>query len=191
MGGTGVEFFIICVLRIRNKYEKFTANFWSPHLRNHHQRAGKSWRPSALQLPQKYLGRPTEAFQFGPAMAPTNKGLFTLRLWVKRTLDKLSSRGQGRSPLKYINYRLCISLERIICLLEESLGFHKYCGQVFLHQTNSWRQNSQKVPPYRHFGGCCLLPFSVKAEWTNFCSTPIKLLESLIHSTDGRSVKCP
>jgi hypothetical protein len=31
----------------------------------------------------------------------------------------------------------------------------------------------------------------VKAERTNFRSPPIKLLESLVRSTDGRSVKCP
>jgi hypothetical protein len=43
---------------------------------------------------------------------------------VERTLDKLSSRGQGRSPLKYTNYRFCIILDRKVCLLEESLGFH-------------------------------------------------------------------
>jgi hypothetical protein len=39
-----------------------------------------------------------------------------------------SSRGQGRSPLKYINCRLCIGLERKVCLLEKKLDFHKYCG---------------------------------------------------------------
>jgi hypothetical protein len=42
----------------------------------------------------------------------------------------MGSRGQGRSSLKYTNIRLCISLERKVCLLEESLGFHKYCRQV-------------------------------------------------------------
>jgi hypothetical protein len=46
---------------------------------------------------------------------------------LERNWDKLSSREQGRSPLKYTNYRFCISLERKVCPLEESLGFHKYC----------------------------------------------------------------
>jgi hypothetical protein len=32
---------------------------------------------------------------------------------------------------------------------------------------------------------------SMKVERTNFRSPPIELLESLVHSTDGRSVKCP
>jgi hypothetical protein len=50
---------------------------------------------------------------------------------VERTLDKLSLRRQGRSSLKYKNYRLCISLERNVYPLMESLGFHKCCGQVF------------------------------------------------------------
>jgi hypothetical protein len=31
----------------------------------------------------------------------------------------------------------------------------------------------------------------MKAEWTKFCSPPMKLLESLVRSTDGCSVKCP
>jgi hypothetical protein len=76
---------------------------------------------------------------------------------VERTLDKLPSRGQGRSPLKYINCRLFISLERNFCSLVKSLGFHKYCEQVFLYRTNYWCQNSQKVLPCRHFGGPCPL----------------------------------
>jgi hypothetical protein len=62
---------------------------------------------------------------------------------VERTLDKLPSRRQGRSPLKYIICRLCISLERKVCPLKESLDFHKYCGQVFLHRINFWPQNFQ------------------------------------------------
>jgi hypothetical protein len=47
---------------------------------------------------------------------------------VERTLYKLSSRRQGRSPLNYINCRLCITLGRKVFLLKESLGFHKYWG---------------------------------------------------------------
>jgi hypothetical protein len=54
---------------------------------------------------------------------------------VERTSDKFPLRRQGRSPLKYVNCRLCISLERKVCPLKESLGFHKYCKQVFHHQT--------------------------------------------------------
>jgi hypothetical protein len=77
--------------------------------------------------------------------------------WVERFLDKLFSIRQGRSSLKYTNYRLCTSSERKVCLRKKSLGFHKYCGQVFLHQTNSWRQKFQKVLPCRRFGGLCLL----------------------------------
>jgi hypothetical protein len=38
---------------------------------------------------------------------------------------------------------------------------------------------------------CWPLDSSVKAERTNFGSPPIKLLESLVCSTDGCSVKCP
>jgi hypothetical protein len=70
---------------------------------------------------------------------------------VERTLDN------GRSPLKYTNCRLYISLERKVCLLDESLDFHKYCGQLFFYWTNFWHQNSQKVFPCRRFGGPCLL----------------------------------
>jgi hypothetical protein len=43
--------------------------------------------------------------------------------WIEKTLYKPSSRGQGRSPLKYRNYGLCISFERKVCLLKKSLGF--------------------------------------------------------------------
>jgi hypothetical protein len=56
---------------------------------------------------------------------------------IERTSDKLSLRGQGRSPLKYTNCELCISLEKKICPLKESLDFHKYRGQTFFHQINS------------------------------------------------------
>jgi hypothetical protein len=80
---------------------------------------------------------------------------------VKKTSDKLPSREQGRSPLKYINYKFYISLERKVCLLKESLGFHKYCGHVFLHWTNFWHQNSQKMLPCICFGGPCLLAFGL------------------------------
>jgi hypothetical protein len=84
---------------------------------------------------------------------------------VERTLDKFSSRGeQGRSPLKYTNCRLCISLERKVCPLEESLGFHKCCKQVFHHWTNSWCQNSQKVLSCKCFGGHCLLAVGLLCE---------------------------
>jgi hypothetical protein len=43
---------------------------------------------------------------------------------VEKTLDKLSSKGQGGNPLKYTNCKLCIGLDRKICPLEEILGFH-------------------------------------------------------------------
>jgi hypothetical protein len=36
-----------------------------------------------------------------------------------------------------------------------------------------------------------LLAYSMKAKWTNFCTPPIKLLESFVCSIDGHSVKCP
>jgi hypothetical protein len=44
--------------------------------------------------------------------------------WLESTLDKLSPGEQGRSPLKYMNCGLCISLERKVYPLEESLDFH-------------------------------------------------------------------
>jgi hypothetical protein len=28
--------------------------------------------------------------------------------------------------------------------VKETLGFRQYCGQTFVHQPNSWRQNLQK-----------------------------------------------
>jgi hypothetical protein len=62
---------------------------------------------------------------------------------VERTSGKFSSQGQGRGLLKYTNYGVCISLEKKLCLLE-SLGFHKYCGQTFFHQTNFWHQTHKK-----------------------------------------------
>jgi hypothetical protein len=43
---------------------------------------------------------------------------------VERTLDKLPSRGQDRSLLKYTNCGICVSFEIKVCFLEESLGFH-------------------------------------------------------------------
>jgi hypothetical protein len=60
--------------------------------------------------------------------------LHTMAMGVERTLYKLPLK--GGSPLKYTNCGVCISLERKVCPLEESLGFHKYCKQTFLHQTN-------------------------------------------------------
>jgi hypothetical protein len=76
---------------------------------------------------------------------------------VERTLYKLPSRQKGRSPIKYTNCRVCISLEIKFCLLKESLAFHKYLGQIFFHRTNTYRQNLQKVLPYRHSGVHCPL----------------------------------
>jgi hypothetical protein len=110
---------------------------------------------------------------------------------VKRTMDKLSSRGQGRSSLKYTNCGPYISLERKVCLFKESLDFHQCCRHTFFLQTNSWRQNYQKVLSRKNFGGHCLLASSVKAEQTIFCSPPIKLLESFVISNDARSVTRP
>jgi hypothetical protein len=40
------------------------------------------------------------------------RGTLHYNHWVKRTLDKLSLKRQGRSPLKYTNYGVCISVEK-------------------------------------------------------------------------------
>jgi hypothetical protein len=55
---------------------------------------------------------------------------------VERALDKLASRRQGWSSLKYPIYGVCISLERKICPLEEDLGFHYFYGQAFVYRSN-------------------------------------------------------
>jgi hypothetical protein len=44
--------------------------------------------------------------------------------WVEKTSNKLPSREQGGSPLKYTNYGVCISLERKVCPLKGSLDCH-------------------------------------------------------------------
>jgi hypothetical protein len=80
---------------------------------------------------------------------------------VERALDKLPSREQGRSPMKYTNCGIYISLERKVCLLEESSGFLSCLKQSFHHWTNSWSYYSQKAMPYRHFGGRCSLTFGI------------------------------
>jgi hypothetical protein len=106
---------------------------------------------------------------------------------VKSTLDKLFSRRQGSSPLKYTNSGDGISLKRIVCLFEENLSFHLYLGQTFFHRTNSWCQNSQKCYHIDILKGVAFgqrpTAFSIKAQQTNFCSPPIKLLESFVLST--------
>jgi hypothetical protein len=76
---------------------------------------------------------------------------------VERTSNKLPLRGQGRSPLKYMNCKLCISLERKVCLVEENLSTIFMETQTLLKCTNFWRQNSQKVLPCRYFGDRWLL----------------------------------
>jgi hypothetical protein len=50
----------------------------------------------------------------------------------------------GRSPLKYTNRGVCISLEKKVCALEESLDFRSYSGHTFTHWPSSLGQNSQK-----------------------------------------------
>jgi hypothetical protein len=88
---------------------------------------------------------------------------------VERNLDKFPSRGQGRSPLKYTNYGVCISLKRKVWIfvnivdkfssIIQTLGSktHKKCCHIgILEGVVFWP-----------------LAFSVKAEWTNFCSPPI------------------
>jgi hypothetical protein len=98
---------------------------------------------------------------------------------------------KGGSLSKYTNCTLSLSLERKSYLFKKSLTFHTYGGLIFPHQTNFWCQNSQKVLLCRHFGGCCPLASSVKADQTKFCSPPIKLLESFVCSIDGHNMKCP
>jgi hypothetical protein len=49
--------------------------------------------------------------------------------------------------------------------------------QTFLHRKNSWHQNSQKVLSCKHTILFWLLTFNKKAQRTNFCSPPIKLLK--------------
>ena len=110
---------------------------------------------------------------------------------IKRILDKLPTRGQGRSPLKYINCRLWIILERKVCLVEEKLSAIFMEIQTLLKWTNFWCQNFQKMLSCRHFGSPCLLAYSMKAKRTNFGSLLIKLLEFLVHSSDSCCVKYP
>ena len=111
--------------------------------------------------------------------------------WVKRTLDKLSTREQGRSPLKYINCGPCISLER------KSLSAWGEFGCPLILQINfppPHKLLAPKLPKVllcRCFGDHCTLTSNVKAQWTKFYSPPIKLLESFVFSTDGHSVKRP
>jgi hypothetical protein len=90
-----------------------------------------------------------------------------------------------RSQLKYTNCRFCVSLERKVCPLEESLGFH-------IAQTLGFKTPKK----CRHVGILeaivyWLLDSSIKAEQTNYYSPPIKLLDSFVCSTNGHSVKCP
>jgi hypothetical protein len=66
-------------------------------------------------------------------------------------------------------------------MFKESLDFHKYCGQVFFHQTNSWYQNFQKMLPCRNLEGRCLLAFSVKAEHPYDIATEIHRQQSFIN----------
>ena len=102
---------------------------------------------------------------------------------VERTLDKLPSREQGRSPMKYTNYGVYISLERKVCLLEESLGFLSCLGQSFHHWRNSWGHYSQKMMPYRHFGGRCSLTFGIQ------CEGPTNKL--LLYTNQIAGILCP
>jgi hypothetical protein len=113
---------------------------------------------------------------------------------VERTSEKLPLRRQGRSPLKYINYRRCISLEekKFVCLTTV---------WVFITIVDNFSSTGQTFGP-KNPKKCCHvdvlkilvywpLASSVKAERTNFGSPPNKLIKSLVCSTDGRSVKCP
>jgi hypothetical protein len=119
------------------------------------------------------------------------RGTLHYNHWVKRTLDKLSLKRQGRSPLKYTNYGVCISVEKKfvhlrkvwvsinivdkLCSTEQTLGAKTYkkCHHVGILEV---------VFLY-------LLTFNVKPTRSNFCSLPIKLLESFVLLTS--SVKRP
>jgi hypothetical protein len=95
---------------------------------------------------------------------------------VKNTLEKVPSRGWGRVPLKYTNYRVCICLKRnfvrsrrVWVSTKQTLGTetHKICYHVgILEGIVLWS-----------------LAFSMKAKWTNFCSAAITSLESFVCST--------
>jgi hypothetical protein len=102
-----------------------------------------------------------------------------------------SLRGQGRSQLKYTNYKLCRSLERKFCLLEED-----WVSIYIVDKFSSIGQMlGTKTPKKcnRRFGGVVhwLLASTMKVERTNFCSSLIKLLEPFVRSTNSRSMKCP
>jgi hypothetical protein len=112
---------------------------------------------------------------------------------VERTLDKLSSKGQGRSPLKYTNCKLHISLERNF-FRSSRVWVSKNIEDKF----SSTGQSLGAKPPKKCYHVGILeavvhwpLASSVKAKRTNFCSPPIKLLQSFVRSTDNHSVKCP
>jgi hypothetical protein len=98
-------------------------------------------------------------------------------------LDKLPLRGQARSPLKYSNCGVCSCVGRSVweevcplgtnfCPPGLTLGA-KTCGHVgILEGVVLWLMDSV-----------------VKSECINFCTLPIKLVESFNLSTDGHSVK--
>jgi hypothetical protein len=96
---------------------------------------------------------------------------------VERTSDKLPLREQGRSPLKYINCRLCISFERKVCLVEENLSAIFMETQTLIEWTIFGAKTLKKcchIDVLKALGHWPLAS-SVKAERTNFGSPPIKL----------------
>jgi hypothetical protein len=112
---------------------------------------------------------------------------------VKRTLYKLSSREQDRSPLKYTNCGVWISLEKKNYPFEENLGFHKYSRQTFIHRTNSWCQNSQKMLSCRHSGGHYPMAVNLQCEGqANKLFLSTNHIAGILCLLDRRpSVKCP
>jgi hypothetical protein len=111
--------------------------------------------------------------------------------WVQRTLYKLSLRGQGRSPLKYKNCRLCIWKEKFIHLRKIWISTNIVDKFSSIRQTFG-AKTSKKCCHVGVLEAIVHLPFasSVQAEQTNFCSPPIKSLESFVYLTHGCSVKC-
>ena len=52
---------------------------------------------------------------------------------------------------------LNILMNKIVPSLNKSLDFHSCLAQTFVWKKKIWHQNSQKVLPFRYFGGCSLL----------------------------------
>jgi hypothetical protein len=84
--------------------------------------------------------------------SPFFSSLHTAAYWVEWTLNKPSLKGKDRSPLKYVNCGVCISLEKKSLSTQGKFGFPFSSWKNFVQPTKFLTPKITKMLLCRQFG---------------------------------------